>query len=99
MKEIKELSALEVAKLVDLKIERVWIDKSQIESVKKILNLEGKSIEELRETRNSVVKTFFDFIDYYREEKMYVKYDEYMATMSGTTATIDSMIFEQGGEA
>lgn len=77
-------------KLLDLKIGRIFIEKEQIEEVKKILKLEEKNIIDLRRTRNTIVRELTRDIE--KEED-----EEKWSTMSGVTAVIDDMIYRQGG--
>ncbi len=78
----------QVKQLKKLNINRAFITYEQMDKVKEILDLNGKSVKELRAIRNGVVKTMSELE--YSEERM--------ATISGTTATIDDMIWRQGGE-
>lgn len=80
----------QIQKLLDLKIGRRFIEKEQIEEVKKILKLEEKSIINLRRTRNTIVRELTRDIE--KEED-----EEKWSTMSGVTAVIDDMIYRQGG--
>lgn len=80
----------QIQKLLDLKIGRIFIEKEQIEEVKKILKLEEKNIIDLRRTRNTIVRELTRDIE--KEED-----EEKWSTMSGVTAVIDDMIYRQGG--
>ncbi len=79
----------QIQKLLDLKIGRRFIEKEQIEEVKKILKLEEKSIIDLRRTRNTIVRELTRDIEKEKET------EEKWNTMSGVTAVIDDMIYKQ----
>lgn len=80
----------QIQKLLDLKIGRRFIEKEQIEEVKKILKLEEKSIIDLRRTRNTIIRELTRDIEKEKDEEKW-------NTMSGVTAVIDDMIYRQGG--
>ena len=95
--EFAQLTLEQKLKLNDLTIDRVFITSEEMTYISNFLELEGKTVMELRAIRNSVVKHYSD------ESKRHLDCEfkvglQIMANLSGVTATIDNKIFESGGE-
>ena len=79
----------QLQKLLDLRIGPRFIEKEQIEGVKKILKLEGKSILDLRRTKNTIVREL--------TKNNRAEIEGCWNTMSGVVAVIDDEMYKIGG--
>lgn len=93
-----EITMLQVIELMNVEVGDVVISGESIKEVERILDLDGKSVDELRAVRNTVVKTVNEEILTPLEEKCeWGKMREYMTKLSGITGAIDQNIWTQGG--
>lgn len=87
----------QIDELMNVKVERFTISNEAMQQIKNILKLEEQSVEELRETRNDVVMSLAEMKSEHRNNNNYDAFDNVMIHISGITAVIDEMLFEQGG--
>lgn len=92
-----ELKMRTIMKLMAVEIDEFFITAEAMAEIKSILNLEGKTADELTAIRNTVVKTLDDeFITPALEENSIEDFRKYNTQMSGITATIDNELFKMG---
>ena len=93
-----EIKMLTVARLLEVEIGEMFISSEAMEQVKTILDIAGKTAEELTAIRNSIVKIFYEqFIDPILDaHESYEEYNKYQAKMSGIVAVIDSELMRMG---
>lgn len=85
-------------KVMDVEIDEVFVSNESVKQIVKILELENKDEDELRATRNSIVRIITDMEEQavsYKDEKLF---NELSTKMSGITCVIDNMIWKIGGE-
>jgi len=88
-----ELKAWEVCFIESIEVDSMFITDEQVKQVKSVLMLEGKSLEELNEIRNSVVKHLGDKSSAARAANDWKSFDKFHNAMSGITYVIDSLIY------
>lgn len=85
-------------KVMDVEIGEVFVSNESVKQIVEILELENKDEDELRATRNSIVRIIADMEEQaisYKDEKLF---NELSTKMSGITCVIDNMIWKIGGE-
>ena len=88
-----ELNPAQEALIENYEYNDRYVTINEIRFTEKALELYGKSIEELRAIRNSVVKYLSDRFDFYRERDAADCAMRVRNNMSAVTCVIDNMIF------
>jgi hypothetical protein len=70
------------------------VSKEQIDSIADVLDLAGKTVQELAAIRNSVVRHLADLSSAAREAGDWKTFDQMHNNMSGITAVIDKYTFQ-----
>lgn len=92
-----EIKMVTMVELMKVEIGDMIIEEPSIKAVKEILELEGKTAEELTAIRNTVVKTLSEeFIEPLMEKKDSRGAMSYMTKLSGITAVIDNELMNMG---
>lgn len=84
--------------VMNVEIDEFFITNESIKQIRNILNLDGKSVDELRAIRNTIVRTIAEMRDRAFEENNYECFRNLSTKMSGITCAIDGVIWENGGE-
>lgn len=85
-------------KVMDVEIDEVFVSNESVKQIVEILELENKDEDELRATRNSIVRIIADMEEQaisHNDEKLF---SELSTKMSGITCVIDNMMWKIGGE-
>ena len=92
-----EIKMVTMFELIGVEVGQVIIEESSVKEVKRILELDGKTAEELTAIRNTVVKTLSEeFIEPLIEKEDSRKAMSYMTKLSGITAVIDHELMNMG---
>ena len=92
-----EIKMVTMFELIGVEVGQMIIEKSSVKEVKRILELDGKTAEELTAIRNTVVKTLSEeFIEPLIEKEDNRKAMSYMTKLSGITAVIDHELMNMG---
>ena len=92
-----EIKMVTIFELIGVEVGQVIIEESSVKEVKRILELDGKTAEELTAIRNTVVKTLSEeFIEPLIEKEDNRKAMSYMTKLSGITAVIDHELMNMG---
>ena len=92
-----EIKMVTMFELIGVEVGQVIIEESSVKEVKRILDLDGKTAEELTAIRNTVVKTLSEeFIEPLIEKEDSRKAMSYMTKLSGITAVIDHELMNMG---
>ena len=92
-----EIKMVTMFELIEVEVGQVIIEESSVKEVKRILELDGKTAEELTAIRNTVVKTLSEeFIEPLIEKEDNRKAMSYMTKLSGITAVIDHELMNMG---
>ena len=92
-----EIKMVTMFELIGVEVGQVIIEESSVKEVKRILELDGKTAEELTAIRNTVVKTLSEeFIEPLIEKEDNRKAMSYMTKLSGITAIIDHELMNMG---
>ena len=92
-----EIKMVTMFELIGVEVGQMIIEESSVKEVKRILELDGKTAEELTAIRNTVVKTLSEeFIDPLIEKEDNRKAMSYMTKLSGITAVIDHELMNMG---
>ena len=92
-----EIKMVTMFELIGVEVGQVIIEESSVKEVKRILELDGKTAEELTAIRNTVVKTLSEeFIEPLIEKEDNRKAMSYMTKLSGITAVIDHELMNMG---
>ena len=92
-----EIKMVTVFELIEVEVGQMIIEESSVKEVKRILELDGKTAEELTAIRNTVVKTLSEeFIEPLIEKEDNRKAMSYMTKLSGITAVIDHELMNMG---
>ena len=92
-----EIKMVTMFELIGIEVGQVIIEESSVKEVKRILELDGKTAEELTAIRNTVVKTLSEeFIEPLIEKEDNRKAMSYMTKLSGITAVIDHELMNMG---
>ena len=92
-----EIKMVTMFELIGVEVGQVIIEESSVKEVKRILELDGKTAEELTAIRNTVVKTLSEeFIEPLIEKEDNIKAMSYMTKLSGITAVIDHELMNMG---
>lgn len=92
-----EIKMVTMFELIGVEVGQVIIEESSVNEVKRILELDGKTVEELTAIRNTVVKTLSEeFIEPLIEKEDDRKAMSYMTKLSGITAVIDHELMNMG---
>ena len=92
-----EIKMVTMFELIGVEVGQVIIEESSVNEVKRILELDGKTAEELTAIRNTVVKTLSEeFIEPLIEKEDNRKAMSYMTKLSGITAVIDHELMNMG---
>lgn len=92
-----EIKMATMFELIGVEVGQVIIEESSVKEVKRILELDGKTAEELTAIRNTVVKTLSEeFIEPLIEKEDNRKAMSYMTKLSGITAVIDHELMNMG---
>ena len=92
-----EIKMVTMFELIGVEVGQVIIEESSVKEVKRILELDGKTAEELTAIRNTVVKTLSEeFIEPLIEKEDNRKAMNYMTKLSGITAVIDHELMNMG---
>lgn len=92
-----EIKMVTMFELIGVEVGQVIIEESSVKEVKRILELDGKTAEELTAIRNTVVKTLSEeFIEPLIEKEDDRKAMSYMTKLSGITAVIDHELMNMG---
>ena len=92
-----EIKMVTMFELIGVEVGQVIIEESSVKEVKRILELDGKTAEELTAIRNTVVKTLSEeFIEPLIEKEDNRGATSYMTKLSGITAVIDKELMNMG---
>ena len=92
-----EIKMVTMFELIGVEVGQMIIEESSVKKVKRILELDGKTAEELTAIRNTVVKTLSEeFIEPLIEKEDNRKAMSYMTKLSGITAVIDHELMNMG---
>ena len=92
-----EIKMVTMFELIGVEVGQMIIEESSVKEVKRILELDGKTAEELTAIRNTVVKTLSEeFIEPLIEKEDNRKAMSYMTKLSGITAVIDHELMNMG---
>lgn len=92
-----EIKMVTMFELIGVEVGQMIIEDSSVKEVKRILELDGKTAEELTAIRNTVVKTLSEeFIEPLIEKEDNRKAMSYMTKLSGITAVIDHELMNMG---
>ena len=92
-----EIKMVTMFELIGVEVGQVIIEESSVKEVKRILELDGKTAEELTAIRNTVVKTLSEeFIEPLIEKEDNREAMSYMTKLSGITAVIDHELMNMG---
>lgn len=92
-----EIKMVTMFELIEVEVGQMIIEESSVKEVKRILELDGKTAEELTAIRNTVVKTLSEeFIEPSIEKEDNRKAMSYMTKLSGITAVIDHELMNMG---
>ena len=92
-----EIKMVTMFELIGVEVGQVIIEESSVKEVKRILELDGKTAEELTAIGNTVVKTLSEeFIEPLIEKEDNRKAMSYMTKLSGITAVIDHELMNMG---
>lgn len=92
-----EIKMVTMFELIGVEVGQMIIEESSVKEVKRILELDGKTAEELTAIRNTVVKTLSEeFIEPLIEKEDDRKAMSYMTKLSGITAVIDHELMNMG---
>lgn len=92
-----EIKMATMFELIGVEVGQMIIEESSVKEVKRILELDGKTAEELTAIRNTVVKTLSEeFIEPLIEKEDDRKAMSYMTKLSGITAVIDHELMNMG---
>ena len=92
-----EIKMVTMFELIGVEVGQVIIEESSVKEVKRILELDGKTAEELTAIRNTVVKTLSEeFIEPLIEKEDNRKAMSYITKLSGITAVIDHELMNMG---
>ena len=92
-----EIKMVTMFELIGVEVGQMIIEESSVKEVKRILELYGKTAEELTAIRNTVVKTLSEeFIEPLIEKEDNRKAMSYMTKLSGITAVIDHELMNMG---
>ena len=92
-----EIKMVTMFELIEVEVGQMIIEESSVKEVKRILELDGKTAEELTAIRNTVVKTLSEeFIEPLIEKEDNIKAMSYMTKLSGITAVIDHELMNMG---
>mgnify|MGYP001775765898 CR=1 FL=1 len=92
-----EIKMVTMFELIGVEVGQMIIEESSVKEVKRILELDGKTAEELTAIRNTVVKTLSEeFIEPLIEKEDNIKAMSYMTKLSGITAVIDHELMNMG---
>ena len=92
-----EIKMVTMFELIGVEVGQVIIEESSVKEVKRILELDGKTAEELTAIRNTVVKTLSEeFIEPLIEKEDNREAMNYMTKLSGITAVIDHELMNMG---
>lgn len=92
-----EIKMVTMFELIEVEVGQLIIEESSVKEVKRILELDGKTAEELTAIRNTVVKTLSEeFIEPLIEKEDNRKAMSYMTKLSGITAVIDHELMNMG---
>lgn len=92
-----EIKMVTMFELIEVEVGQMIIEESSVKEVKRILELDGKTAEELTAIRNTVVKTLSEeFIEPLIEKEDNRKAMSYMTKLSGITAVIDHELMNMG---
>ena len=92
-----EIKMVTMFELIGVEVGQVIIEESSVKEVKRILELDGKTAEELTAIRNTVVKTLSEeFIEPLIEKEDNRKAMSYMTKLSGITAIIAHELMNMG---
>lgn len=92
-----EIKMITMFELIGVEVGQMIIEESSVKEVKRILELDGKTAEELTAIRNTVVKTLSEeFIEPLIEKENNRKAMSYMTKLSGITAVIDHELMNMG---
>lgn len=92
-----EINMVTMFELIGVEVGQMIIEESSVKEVKRILELDGKTAEELTAIRNTVVKTLSEeFIEPLIEKEDNRKAMSYMTKLSGITAVIDHELMNMG---
>ena len=92
-----EIKMVTMFELIGVEVGQMIIEESSVKEVKRILELDGKTAEELTAIRNTVVKTLSEeFIEPLIEKEDNKKAMSYMTKLSGITAVIDHELMNMG---
>ena len=94
--EFAQLTLEQKLKLNDLTIDRISITYDEMAYISNFLELDGKTVSELRAIRNAVVKHYNSESERHLDCNFKIGL-QIMANLSGVAATIDNKIFELGG--
>lgn len=92
-----EIKMVTMFELIGVEVGQMIIEESSVKKVKRILELDGKTAEELTAIRNTVVKTLSEeFIEPLIGKEDNRKAMSYMTKLSGITAVIDHELMNMG---
>ena len=92
-----EIKMITMFELIGVEVGQMIIEESSVKEVKRILELDGKTAEELTAIRNTVVKTLSEeFIEPLIEKEDNIGAMGYMTKLSGITAVIDHELMNMG---
>lgn len=92
-----EIKMVTMFELIGVEVGQMIIEESSVKEVKRILELDGKTAEELTAIRNTVVKTLSEeFIEPLIEKEDNRGAMNYMTKLSGITAVIDHELMNMG---
>ena len=92
-----EIKMVTMFELIGVEVGQMIIEESSVKEVKRILELDGKTAEELTAIRNTVVKTLSEeFIEPLIEKEDNKGTMSYMTKLSGITAVIDHELMNMG---
>ena len=92
-----EIKMVTMFELIGVEVGQMIIEESSVKEVKRILELDGKTAEELTAIRNTVVKTLSEeFIEPLIEKEDNREAMSYMTKLSGITAVIDHELMNMG---
>ena len=82
----------------DVSIDEMIVSTKAIEQIEDILNLKDMDVNELRATRNTIVKEFSIHMEKAEENNDIESMRDFMKKCSGITAVIDNNIWKCGGD-
>ena len=87
-----------IDRVLEVEIEEVFVSAKAVREVRAILELDDKTIDEMRAIRNTIVRTIADMEQKAIDNNDKKLFSELATKMSGITCVIDNIIWRCGGK-